>query len=187
MLNIGHDYIECPICKKRLKSLNTTHLRKHGFESVREFKIAYDIPLSKGLVAPNTRKKMQKHGLKRRDWFKENVTIKGVEYIREGNNPVSQESRNHAGRLRRNQTWITSFVDSMKKQGWLDLHDVSEKLGIAYNYARKIATDKRLKTETFKGIRFSRPEWVEEARILLAENREEEMKRRKSGKFGRHI
>ncbi|MDQ0418966.1 hypothetical protein J2Z48_003190 [Croceifilum oryzae] len=42
---ILEDYVICPICEEKLKSLSSQHLHyKHGYEDLREFKIQHRIP-----------------------------------------------------------------------------------------------------------------------------------------------
>ena len=95
---------------------------------------------------------MQKHGKRRSKWFRENVMPIGIEQSQKGD-LVPKEIRKHSGVLRRGKSWIPSHISEMKRKGWLDLHEAAELLGIAYNYARKCASDGRIKTITYKGIR----------------------------------
>jgi hypothetical protein len=165
------EYIICPLCKKEMKSLSGTHLQRiHGFTGVHEFKLEYGIPMNAALIAHNIRAVMQKHGQRRVKWFRENVMPIGVELSKKGD-LVPKELRKHSGIIRRGQSWIPGHISEMRSNGWLDLHDAAQALGIAYNYARKCATDGRLRVIISKGIRFTNPEWVEEARQLLKENR----------------
>ncbi len=106
---------------------------------------------------------MQKHGKRRSEWFRENVMPIGIEQARKGD-LVPKELRKHSGTIRRGKSWIPGHISEMKSRGWLDLHEAADLLGIAYNYARKCASDGRIKTITEKGIRFLQAEWVEEAR-----------------------
>jgi len=166
------NYVKCPLCKEKLKSLSGTHLQqKHGYTNIKEFKLEFGIPMSTALIAHDVRKVMQQKGKRRRKWFKENVMPIGIEQSRKGD-LVPKELRKHSGALRKGKSWIPIHVSEMKSKGWLDLHEAASLLGIAYNYARKCATDGRLKTKTSKGVRFTKVEWVEEAKKLLQVNRE---------------
>lgn len=165
------NYVICPLCKNKMRSLSGSHLQhKHGL-SYKEFKFEFGIPMGVALVARDLRATMQKHGRRRSEWFKENVMPIGIEQSQKGD-LVPKESRKHSGSLRRGKSWIPGHISEMKSEGWLDLHDAAELLGIAYNYARKCATDGRLKTVNQKGIRFTTLELVEDARNLLQKNRE---------------
>lgn len=126
---------------------------------------------------------MQEKGLRRAKWFRENVVPIGVEQSRKGH-LVPKELRVHSGLLRRGKSWILGHISEMKNNGWLDLYDAAERLGIAYNYARKCATDGRLQTVNSKGIRFTKPEWVEDTRALLQENREKPYKKTQTHRSG---
>lgn len=163
-------YVICPLCKKKMKSLTGSHLQhKHGY-SYKEFKIEFGIPMGTALVARDLRATMQKHGKRRSKWFRENVMPIGIEQAKKGD-LVPKEIRKHSGGLRRGKSWIPSYTSEMKRKGWLDLHEAAELLGISYNYARKCATDGRIETVTYKGIRFTKLEWVDDAKKLLRENR----------------
>lgn len=168
---IFDEYIICPICGEK-KQILTHHLKhKHGYINQREFKLENGIPFGFPLVCRNLLAKMRENGKRRSEWFKENVSPKGVEITRK-KDIVPKESRKHVSRMRKGITWIKPFVDEMRKEGWIDLHDASELIGFSYNYMRKCATDKRLQTVMMKGIRFTTKEWVEDTRKLLQENRE---------------
>lgn len=166
-------YVICPLCKRKMRTLSGSHLmHKHGFSSMVEFKIEYGIPMSTALIARDIKETMHKHGKRRAKWFKENVMPKGIEQSKTTiGDMVPKEIRMHSGRLRRGQSWIPEYISEMKQQGWLDLRDAAKSLNIAYNYARKCATDGRLKVIHSKGLRFTKPEWVEDTRKLLQENR----------------
>lgn len=164
-------YVICPFCKKKMKSLSGTHLQRiHGFKDIYEFKLEYGIPMGKSLVAHEVLVVMRQNGQRRAKWFRENVMPIGIEQAKKAD-LVPKELRIHSGLLRRGQSWILGHISEMKNNGWLDLHDAAQALEIAYNYARKCATDGRLKTINSKGIRFTKPEWVEETKKLLQENR----------------
>ncbi|SDX93221.1 hypothetical protein [Thermoactinomyces sp. DSM 45892] len=169
---IFEQYVTCPICKENLLSLSGSHLHyKHGYEGIREFKIEYNIPFNLPIVSHETRRKMRRHGQKRSEWFKKEVMPVGLLMAKDKKVIVPKEAREHMGRARRGQSWIPEFVQQMKEEGWLDLYDASKKLGLAYNYARKCATDGRLQTVMKKSLRFTTEEWVEEWRVLLERNR----------------
>lgn len=166
-------YVICPICKKVMRTLAGTHLKRiHGFRDMKEFKLAFGIPMHEGLVARDLWADMQQRGLKRAQWFRENAVPIGVEMAKEKHDLVPKEFRVHSGLIRRGKSWILEYTKEMKSIGWLDLHDAADHLGIAYNYARKCATDGRLQIIVSKGIRFTKQEWVEDARKLLQGNRE---------------
>lgn len=152
--------------------LSPAHLKfKHGYNGLRDFKLQHGIPFNVPIVAHQLLKQMKKNGKKRSEWFREHVSPKGVKLSKE-RDLVPKESRKHTGRVSKGKTWIVGFIQQMGKEGWLDLHTAAQRLGIAYNYARKCATDKRLQTVMKKGIRFTTEEWVEDTRILLQRNRE---------------
>jgi hypothetical protein len=170
---IFDSYVICPLCKKKMKSINSAHLKyKHDYSNLKEFKIEFAIPMGVALVARDVRATMQKHGKRRSKWFKENVMPIGIEYAKTYYDLVPKEIRKHSGVIRRGRSWIPNYISEMKKQGWLDLHDAAITLGVSYNYARKCATDGRLKSSMSKGIRFTKPEWVKETSVLLQANRE---------------
>jgi len=135
-----------------------------------EFKLEYGIPMNAALIAHNVRAVMQKHGQRRAKWFRENVMPIGV-VMSKKEDLCPKELRKHSGLIRRGQSWIPWHVSEMLNNGWLDLSDAAQALGIAYNYARKCATDGRLRVIVSKGIRFTKPEWVKETSRLLTENR----------------
>lgn len=169
---IFDEYVICPICKEKLKMLSPSHLRyKHGYQGMKDFKLQFNIPFNMPIVCHQTLNQMREQGKKRSGWFRKNVLPKGVQ-ISKQHDLVPKESRRHAGRVRRGKSWINEFVNEMREEGWLDLHTAAKQLGIAYNYARKCATDGRLQTINRKGIRFTTEEWVEETRNLLQQNRE---------------
>lgn len=169
---IFDEYILCPICKEKFTMLSPAHLKyKHGYEGLRGFKLKHRIPFNVPIVAHHTLKQMRENGKKRSEWFWEHVSPKGIQITKE-HYLVPKESRQHAGRIRKGKSWHPSFIQQMREEGWLDLHTAANKLGIAYNYVRKCATDRRLQTVLNKGIRFTTEEWVEETRVLLQKNRE---------------
>lgn len=165
-------YVICPLCQAKMKTLSGAHLiYKHGYSGLKEFRLKFGLPMCVPLIAGSTKRAMQKHGKSRAKWFKKNVMPIGIEMAKH-ENLVSKEVRVHSGLLRRGQSWIPAHVTEMSKEGWIDLHTAAESLGIAYNYARKCATDGRLKTIKSKGVRFTKEEWIEDTRKLLKENRE---------------
>ncbi|MDQ0418970.1 hypothetical protein J2Z48_003194 [Croceifilum oryzae] len=169
---IFEDYVICPICNEKLAFLSGSHLKyKHGYEGMREFKIEYGIPFGLAIVSHATREKMRKQGKKRSEWFKKEVMPIGLRMAKDKELIVPKESREHMGRARRGKTWRPEFIRQQRQEGWIDLRDAANKLGLAYNYARKCATDGRLQTVTKKGIRFTTEEWVEEWRAVLEKNR----------------
>ena len=164
-------YVICPLCQRKMTSLSGTHLQqKHGFTNMRDFKLEYGILMGTALVAHSLRAVMQKHGRRRAPWFRKNVMPVGVEMAKKCD-LVPEESRRHSGLLRRGRSWIPEHISAMRSDGWLDLHVAAQILGVTYNYARKCATDGRLRIMHEKGIRFTKPEWVEDTRKLLHENR----------------
>lgn len=172
------DYVICPFCKEKMKALSGAHLiHKHGYSGIKEFKLEYGIPLHTALVSKNTRIAMCKKGKFRTDWFKKNVMIKGIEFVKNSYDKkidyVPKESRIHAGKQRKGKTqdWVIKLVADMKQKGWMDLHEAAVQLGVSYNYTRKCATDGRLKVIHEKSIRFTKIEWINDTIKLLRENR----------------
>lgn len=164
-------YVICPFCKKKMKSLSGTHLHwKHGFKNMYEFKLEYGIPMSKSLIAHEVLAVMRQNGQRRAKWFRKHVMPIGIEQAKK-TDLVPKELRKHSGLVRKGQSWIPGHISEMQNNGWLDLHEVAQILEISYNYTRKCATDGRLKTINSKGLRFTKPEWVEETRKLLQDNR----------------
>ncbi|MDP4145943.1 MAG: hypothetical protein Q8936_15890 [Bacillota bacterium] len=172
------NYVICPLCKERMKSLSGAHLKyKHGYSGLKEFKIEFGIPMHKALVSNNVRNEMINKGKSRANWFRENVMKKGIEYTKSTYSKkmdvVPKEIRIHAGKLRKGQPneWTKKHISDMAQKGWLDLHIAAEIIGISYNYTRKCASDGRLQVIIEKGIRFTKKEWIDEAIKLLEKNR----------------
>lgn len=40
---LGKDYIECPACKQQVKQITLSHIKRHGFDSVQDFKNHYSM------------------------------------------------------------------------------------------------------------------------------------------------
>ena len=163
-------YVICPLCNKKMKALHTNHLKhKHGC-TLKEFKMEFEIPMGIAMIADDTKAVMQQKGRHRAEWFRENVMPIGIELSKKSD-LVPKDIRRHAGIVSRGKSWMGSHVSEMRSKGWLDLHDAAKLSGYSYNYIRKCASDGRLKTIVEKGIRFTKPEWVEISENLLQENR----------------
>jgi hypothetical protein len=164
-------FVICPLCGKKMKSITSSHLQhKHGYNDLQEFKIEYGIPMKIPLVANEVVAMMRKHGQRRSQWFRKNVMPIGIEQSRK-NDLVPKKLRKHSAAIRKGKSWIPQHKENMRSEGWLDIHESARLLNISYNYARKCATDGRLKTVNIKGIRFSRHEWVAQTELLLIDNR----------------
>lgn len=165
-------YVICPFCKAEMKTLSGSHLiYKHGFKSMKDFKLEFGLPMTVPLISHQTRERMREKGKRRSDWFKENVMPIGIEFTKKHGDLVPDDIRKNSGKLRRNKSWYPELIEEMKGKGLIDLHEAASILDISYNYTRKCATDGRLKVEAHKGVRFTKAEWIEDTRKLLEENR----------------
>lgn len=165
-------YVICPLCHKEYICISGVHLKfKHGYKKIQDFKIEYGIPMHVALIARNTREVMRKKGKLRSAWFKENVMPIGIEMSKTMGDLVPKEIRKHSGLQIRGRSWQPSLVKEMVEKGFVDIHEAATILGISYNYARKCATDGRIMTLMYKSVRFTKLEWIEDARKLLVENR----------------
>ena len=179
MLNLSDyifdDHIICPICNKSFRSLNIKHLRMHGYDHYDQFRKDYDLPMTLAFVCADTLQTMRDNALtetRKKRWQKVSKIGHEMAAKQKVAPIVSRESRLQGWRSRGNdRTWVPDFVQEMTNNGWLDLHKAAEIMGISYNYARKISSDGRLRTEYHKNIRFTKPEWIDSSLQLLEENR----------------
>ena len=157
-------YVICPLCKKEYKSISGDHLKfKHGYKKIQDFKFEYGIPMHVALIARNSREVMRKKAKLRSAWFKEYVMPIGIEMSKTMGDLCPKEIRE--------RSWQPALVKEMVEKGFVDIHEAATMLGISYNYALRCASDGRIMTLMYKSIRFTKLEWIENARKLLIENR----------------